>query len=272
MTRGYMGSTPDGGIDDADRSSSTATSNAESVRDAMLNLLARIEEIPPKANGYRLHDAYDVLLKAVSDLLSPSSAERYAALEEADRRIGELRLKYKASPNETLEEWIGRLARSTVEASGETPIFDAAKKYAHQHFPSWSDRYEYLMGEFKRLERSRALPSSIAASAPTDELLGRMVNVWFEYPPDHEPIPQRDDATKDFLVRMRAVYEEVMKSPQSANARVETTFWNQTVSATPEELLRDLIKFVGVKNINVQPTQVLCEEFLRRSDRSIDQK
>jgi hypothetical protein len=37
-----------------------------------------------------------------------------------------------------------------------TPIFDAANKYAHEHCASWCDRYEYLMGEFKRLERAHA--------------------------------------------------------------------------------------------------------------------
>jgi len=50
------------------------------------------------------------------------SAERSNALEELDRRVGALRLKYGADPNETLEGFIERLAsRSSEHISATVP-------------------------------------------------------------------------------------------------------------------------------------------------------
>lgn len=44
----------------------SAIAPREELRDAMLNLLAEIEKIPPKANEWRLHNAYDRVLAAIT--------------------------------------------------------------------------------------------------------------------------------------------------------------------------------------------------------------
>lgn len=44
-----------------------------------------------------------------------ASVQSSGAGTDLDRRVGELRLKYKADPNDTLEEWIGRLVSASAE-------------------------------------------------------------------------------------------------------------------------------------------------------------
>jgi hypothetical protein len=76
-----------------------------------------------KKPGSYLDDrgAKALLIEIQKELSAPQSAEGRRAqwvadLEDLNRRIGDLRVKHGADPNETLDQWIARLAGGTQSA------------------------------------------------------------------------------------------------------------------------------------------------------------
>jgi DNA repair exonuclease SbcCD ATPase subunit len=107
------------------------------------------------------------------DELESRSSERANALEELDRRVGALRLKYRADPNETLEQFVERLASKSHE--GE--LFEAFVR--SQQIALGLDRaYAVKMVEhFVREYRQEHAPSS-AIEAPDHENIADMLKSW----------------------------------------------------------------------------------------------
>lgn len=82
-------------------------------------------------SGISEHDVVNTLLgrldgpQARAALGTASSGARTVL----DQRIGELRMKYKADPNDTLEEWIGRLAVPAAAVASEVELMALVDKY-----------------------------------------------------------------------------------------------------------------------------------------------
>lgn len=96
--------------------------------------------------------------------------KRGEALEDLDRRIGALRLKYGADPNETLEEWIARLytpsasgARSSAAVARDA--IDLFLEYRDKHGHNEEGAKAAALNEFD--DADHFAPSATVAFIPT---------------------------------------------------------------------------------------------------------
>jgi hypothetical protein len=145
-----------------------------------------------KKPGSYLDDrgAKALLIEIQKELSAPQSAEGRRAqwvadLEDLNRRIGDLRVKHGADPNETLDQWIARLAGGTqsavarrddvIEECIEACYLEAERLRSYSENPNDTSEKE-ARGATGCTHRLRALKDKSAAhSATAPTLPARMI-------------------------------------------------------------------------------------------------